>query len=266
MSAKNITEANREAWDQVAPIHGKHNQETLMASFRNPDFSVLNDIETTRLNAIGVEGKNVTQICCNNGRELISVKRMGAARCVGFDGAQGFVEQARQLNETAGTDCEFVCTNVYEIDPAYHASFDIVTITIGVLTWMPDLPAFFNVLSQLMRPGAALFLYEQHPLLEMMEVGGPDDPAGFELSYFTKEPYVDESGLDYFGGENYAAKPATSFSHTLSDIMMAGIGTGLVVEHFEEFPDHISNTWYNVETQIDGFPMSYTLVLRKTGE
>ncbi len=265
MGTREITEANREAWNEAAPRHAAQNQERFVESFRDPNFTLLNDVETDRLNDIDVRGKDVAQICSNNGRELLCVKRMGAARCVGFDGAQGFVEQARELNQAAGTDVEFVCTNIYEIDPEYHNCFDVVTITIGVLSWMPDLPAFFEVLIKIMRPGAALFIYEQHPFLEMMEVGGPDDPAGFELSYFTKEPYVETTGLDYWGGEVYDAKPASSFSHTMSDVIMSGVRNGMAVEHFEEFPDHISNAWYNVEKQIDGFPMSYTLVLRKQG-
>lgn len=264
MDTKTITEANREAWEEAAPKHAAQRHEELVKSFRNPDFSLLNDVELARLNAIDVTDKNVAQICCNNGRELICVKRLGAARCVGFDGAQGFIDQGRELAEAAGTDVEFVCTNIYDIDPQYHGCFDVITITIGVLGWMPDLPAFFDILSKLMRPGAALFIYETHPVLEMFEVGGPDDPIAYELSYFTKEPYVETSGLDYLSGEEYEAKPVTSFLYTLSDVIMAGINAGMTVEHFEEFPDHISMSWYNVEKQIDGFPMSYTLVFRKS--
>lgn len=264
MDTKTVTEANREAWEEAAPKHAAQNQERLIDSFKDPSFTLLNEVETRRLEAIGVKGKDIAQVCCNNGRELLCVKRMGAARCVGFDGAQGFINQARELNEAAGTDVEFVCTNIYDIDPAYFDCFDAVTITIGVLSWMPDLRAVFNVLDKIMRPGAALFIYEHHPVLEMMEVGGPNDPVAFELSYFDKQPYVDTTGLDYWSGENYDAKPASSFLHTMADVIMSGINNGMAVEHFEEFPDHISNTWYNVEKQIDGFPMSYTLVFRKT--
>ena len=43
------------------------------------------------------------------------------------------------------------------------------------------------------------------------------------LSYFSDEPYVETSGLDYYEGEKYDAKPAYSFQHTLSQIMMAAI-------------------------------------------
>jgi SAM-dependent methyltransferase len=262
MGTREVTEANREAWEEVAPRHAAHNQEKLIASFRNLNFSVLDEIETTRLNALGVEGKDVAQLCCNNGQELICVKRMGAARCVGFDGAGGFVEQARELARAANADCEFICTNVYDVAPQFHGCFDVVTISIGVLTWMPDLPGFFQVIASLLRPGGAVFIYEQHPILDMLVPGGPDDPVEWELSYFDKTPYVDTQGLDYYGGESYDAKPATSFLHTMSEAITAGIRSGMVVEHFEELPGHISCTWWNVEKQGPGLPMSYTLVFR----
>ncbi|MEQ8666774.1 MAG: class I SAM-dependent methyltransferase [Rhodospirillales bacterium] len=264
MDTKRYTTANIEAWNEAAPIHARHNQARFIEQFRDPAFLELSSVERSRLDAIGLDGKDVAQVCCNNGRELISIKRLGAARCVGFDGSEAFVDQARELNEAAGTDCEFVCTDIYDIDPAFNDAFNIVVITIGVLSWMPDLPKFFQVVAEIIRPGGILFIDEQHPFLNMMQVGGDDDPVAFELSYFDKEPYVETEGLDYWQGETYDAKPNMSFSHTLADIIMAGIGQGLVVEHFAEYPEHISNTWYNVEKQIDGFPMSFTLEFRKS--
>jgi len=260
---KQITTANRAAWEQVAPIHCRHNQSHLLQSYSNPGFTDLDAIETARLKELGIVGKDVAQICCNNGRELLSVKNMGAARCVGFDGAQGFIDQGRELAEAGGLDVEFICTDIYDIGDEYAANFDVVTITIGVLGWMPDLESFFAVVEKLIRPGGALFIYEQHPILEMFEPGESGAPVAWELSYFNKEPYVDTSGLDYFGSEKYKAKPATSFSHTMADVIMAGISNGLAVEHFEEFPHHISNTWWNIEESGIGLPMCYTLVLRK---
>jgi 2-polyprenyl-3-methyl-5-hydroxy-6-metoxy-1,4-benzoquinol methylase len=260
---RQITAANRAAWEQAAPIHYKHNQARLIESYSKPGFSDLDAVETERLEALGIAGKDIAQICCNNGRELLSVKNMGAARCVGFDGAQGFINQGRELAEAGGLDVEFVCTDIYDIDDEYAASFDVVTITIGVLGWMPDLDGVFTVVVNLIRPGGALFIYEHHPILEMIEPGETGAPIVWELSYFNKEPYVDIDGLDYFGGDKYDANPVTSFSHAMSEVIMAGIGNGLAVEHFEEFPHHISNTWWNVEESGIGLPMCYTLILRK---
>lgn len=262
-NTKKITTANREAWEEAAPNHGKQNQQQLIEQFSQPGFVGLDEIETACLEKLGVAGKDVAQICCNNGRELLSVKNMGAARCVGFDGAQGFVDQARELAGAGGLDVEFVCTDIYDLGDEYAANFDIVTITIGVLSWMPDLKGFMAVVEKLIRPGGALFIYEQHPVLEMIEPGEAGVPLVWELSYFNKEPYVETDGLDYYSGEKYDAKPATSFSHTLSEIIMAGIGNDLAVEHFEEFPHHISNTWWNVEASDIGLPMCYTMIFRK---
>ncbi len=260
---KQVTTANLAAWEEAAPIHGRQNQTQLIEAIREPGYSCLDEVETRRLEALGVAGKDVAQICCNNGRELLSMKNMGAARCVGFDGAQGFIDQAGELAEAAGLKAEFVCTDVYEIGAGYRQAFDLVTITIGVLGWMPDLERFFAVLAGLIKPGGALFIYEQHPILEMIEPAEADAPIVWELSYFNKEPYVDKEGLDYYGGQTYDAMPATSFSHTLAEIIMAGVNNALAVEHFEEFPHHISNTWWNVEKSGIGLPMCYTMVLRK---
>jgi len=260
---KQFTTANRLAWEKAAPIHRKHNQAELIESFSKPGFIVLDEVETKCLNELGIAGKDVAQLCCNNGRELLSIKNMGAGRCVGFDGAQGFVDQGHELAGASGLDVEFVCTDIYDIDDTFSASFDVVTITIGVLGWMPDLNGFFAVAADLIKPGGALFIYEQHPLLDMIEPAEASAPIVWELSYFNKEPYVETDGLDYYGNEKYDSKPATSFSHTMADIIMAGISNGLAVEHFEEFPHHISNTWWNVEESNIGLPMCYTLILCK---
>lgn len=260
---KEITTANRTAWEEAAPIHRQQNQAQLIEEFGAPGYSCLDEIETRQLHALGVAGKDVAQICCNNGREILSVKNMGAARCVGFDGSESFVAQGRELAQAGGLNVEFVCTDVYEIDKQYRLSFDLVTITIGVLGWMPDLDGFFAVVAGLVKSGGTLFMYEQHPILDMIEPAAAEAPIVWEQSYFSKEPYVETDGLDYFSGDTYEASPATSFSHTMAEIIMAAINNGLAVERFEEFPHHISNTWWNVEKSGMGLPMSYTLVFRK---
>jgi len=260
---KAFTAANLEAWEQVAPIHARHNQAALLETFAAPGASVLDELETAVLTRIGIAGKACAQLCCNNGQELLSLNAMGAARLVGFDGAPGFVEQARALAAAGGISADFHAGDIYEIDPVHDDAFDLVTVTIGVLSWMPDLPGFFAVAARLLRPGGTFFLYEQHPVLEMLKPGKAGDPVEWELSYFDSAPFVDHDGLDYYGGERYEAKPATSCLHKISDVIMAGLGAGFRIEAFAEHPHHISNTWYNVEAAELGVPMCYTLVLRK---
>lgn len=261
---KKYTIANKDAWEEAAPIHNKQNQEQLLRDVKNPNYSSLAEIEIECLNTIDVKGKDVAQICCNNGRELISIKNMRAARCVGFDIAQGFIDQSIELAHTAGVDIEFVCSDVYDIDEKYNAKFDVIIITIGVLTWMPDLELFFAAVSKLLKTGGVMFMYEQHPILDMVEPNEAGAPVVWEFSYFEKEPYVDSDGLDYWSGNKYKSKPMTSFFHTMSEIIMAGINNGFAIEHFVERPEHISNTWWNVESSKIGVPMSFTLIMKKT--
>jgi SAM-dependent methyltransferase len=260
---KQFTAANRAAWEEAAPIHRRHNQARLLEAFSQSGFSCLDTVETGILKSLKVAGKDVAQVCCNNGRELLSVKNMGAARCVGFDGAQAFLDQGKELATAAKLDVEFVCCDVYEIDDAYRHKFDLVTITIGVLSWMPDIDLFFSCVADLVKPGGVIFIYEQHPIVEMFKPAGPDEPVEWELSYFRDQPYVETSGLDYYGGETYEAKPVTSFIHKISAVVMAAIGQGLSIEEFAEYPHHISNTWWNIEKSDIGLPMCYSLVLRK---
>lgn len=262
---KSFTEANLKAWNQVAPIHARHNHADLLQSFRQAGFSCLDETETKRLNDIGVKGRDVAQLGCNNGREILSIKNLGAERCVGFDGASAFIDQANELASAAGQDVQFVASDIYNITDEFNSAFDVVYITIGVLGWMPDLEAFFAVASRITRPGGVVFIYEQHPILNMIKPADEDEPIEWELSYFDKEPYVETEGLDYYGDESYDAMPVTSFNQTMSEIIMAAITAGLQVEHFEEHEHHISNTWWNVEESDLGLPMCYTLTLKKNG-
>lgn len=254
--------ANLEAWDEVAPIHARHNQDALLKAFAKPGHSVLDAGSRKNFGELGVAGKSVAQLCCNNGRELLSVKNMGAGRCVGFDGSPAFVEQARALNAAAGQNCEFVAGDIHAVPAVYDGEFDILYVTIGVLSWMPDLRTFFDIANRLAKPGGYFLIEEQHPIMNMVEPGGPDAPVDWRYSYFQKHPFVEE-GLDYYGETDYEAAPNYSYQHTMGDTINAAIGAGFEVLRFDEFPDHISNTWYNVEKQGPQMPMSFDLLLRK---
>ncbi len=80
MKRSDYTEANRRAWNETAELHGKSQLPRLLESFRDPSFSTLDTIEREVFEAIGLGGKRVAQLSCNNGRELLSVVRFGAAK------------------------------------------------------------------------------------------------------------------------------------------------------------------------------------------
>jgi SAM-dependent methyltransferase len=264
MQRNDYTEANRQAWNEAAPVHGRQKMDELRDGFRKPGYSCLDPVETAILKRIGVKGKAVAQLCCNNGRELLSVKNLGAGRCVGFDISESFIAQARELASIGGIDCEFLATDVYAIPAHFDGQFDLITITIGALGWMPDIGAFLAIPARLLRAGGQLFIYEQHPILNMFEPGDAE-PLMLRHSYFKAEPFRDTAGLDYWGGKKYDSKPMYWFSHKLSDVIGGCLAGGLAIESFREYGHDISNVFAEVAAQPIRPPMSYSLVARKTG-
>lgn len=265
MRRDDYTAANRDAWNAAAPHHQAHDQYArLLRGFAKPGFSCLDSTATARLQALGVAGCDVAQLGCNNARELLSVKNMGAARAVGFDVSASFLAQGHELADLAGLECELVETDIYKIPARYAEAFDLVFTTIGVYGWMPDIGAFFAEVARLLRPGGRYFAYEQHPILDMFDETRPDDPHRPVRSYFARGADRAAVGLDYYGNAEYSAPMNYWFHHTLSDIVTASLENGLALEHLCEYPHNITTNAHDIyENQAVQFPLSVTLVARK---
>ncbi|MBI1730460.1 class I SAM-dependent methyltransferase [Candidatus Acetothermia bacterium] len=259
MKRSEFTAANRVAWNEAAPVHRKLKFDELIKNVQKPDFNCLDQIATSHLQQIGVKNKDVAQLCCNNGRELISVKNMGAKRCVGFDISDAFIAQGRELNAVAKRDCEFVQSDVYEIPEAFNQQFDLVFMTIGALCWLPDMSQFLAVVARLLRPEGSLFIYEMHPILDMYECNKPEDRFQPHYSYFRTEPFVEEDGLDYFSKTKYKSATQYGFHHTLADIIGACIKNKLALRSFDEYGHDISNLFVYLEAEEIRLPLSFTL-------
>ncbi len=260
------TAANRAAWEASAPYHEEGAEFAgLLEGFAKPGFSCLDAVLTERLMALEVAGKDVAQICCNNGREILSVKSLAAGRCVGFDQSGAFLAQGRRLAEAGGITCDFVAGDVYKIPATYDGAFDIVLITIGVFGWMPELGAFFDVVTRLLKPGGALLVYEEHPIMNMFEPGAAD-PLKPVNSYFKAEPFEDTGAIVYDGTQDLPGETQYWFVHKLSDIMTACLERGLAIKHVREYPHNISSAEFEIYDGQDAqLPLSYILVARKGG-
>ncbi len=258
---KDFTDANRAAWNQAAGVHERQNFEQLARDFQAPGFSLLDETITRLFLQVGLENTPVAQLQCNNGRELLSIKNLGAGTCVGFDISEAFIEQARRLAKGSGIDCQFVAADIYAIPESYNEQFGIVFISVGSLGWIPDLERYFQVVRRLLRPGGRLIIYEEHPILDMFEPGAPD-PMRLYHSYFKEQPYIDQDGLDYYGHTTYESLPTYWFHHKLSDIFSAILGQGLAIQAFEEYPRDLSNVFAYLEQQPAMPPLSYALLAR----
>ncbi|MFH2035350.1 MAG: class I SAM-dependent methyltransferase [Candidatus Zixiibacteriota bacterium] len=264
MDVKKYTSANREAWNEVTPIHQKARDVDYKIEFAKPGYSTLDETITSKLNEIGIKGKDVGQLCCNNGRETLSMVNLGAKSGIGFDISDEAIVEASSLAKISGLDCRFIRTDVYDIDESYYNKFDLILITIGALYWLPDLVKFFGIVSKMLREDGTLVIYEEHPFCNMLSFEGepefePDNPLKIHFSYFKDEPWVENDGIDYIGKSKYDSKTNYGWSYKISDIINPIASNGFRIKEFNEYRTDISSEFdhLNEETKV---PLSYILV------
>jgi len=263
---KRYTEANRAAWNEVIPKHQQAAKDKWDKLFFQPGFVRLDHLEIELLQQVGIKDKTVIHLCCNNGVELLSLKNLGADECVGIDISDEAIKEASERAAKCRINCQFVRSDVYEIDAEYKDRFDIVYISVGCLGWMPDLKLFFEKAAALLRKDGLIFIHEIHPFVDMLpdDDGELADSLRIVGSYFKTEPYIEQGGLDYVGNSKY---PATTtqywFVHTMSSILMSLINNRINVEHFSEYTTALSPNHRRFEEAQAGIPLSYILIGRK---
>ncbi|MBC8506371.1 MAG: class I SAM-dependent methyltransferase [Anaerolineales bacterium] len=263
---KKYTEANRDAWNEVTPKHQSAAKEKWDRAFMQPSFVYMGAEEVDLLNQMGIKGKYVAHLCCNNGIELLSLKNLGADECIGFDITDTVIQEAQERADLCKIDCQFVRSDVYDIGPEYENRFDIVYISSGGMGWLPDLKLFFAKAVSLLKEDGLIFIHEIHPFSEMLSFDDAkvDDVLRIVEPYFKTEPYIEFGGLDYVGGEQYdSTKPQYWFVHKLSDILMGLIENQISIEHFSESETDISAGHQRIEQAQAGVPLSYILIGRK---
>ena len=266
MTLKQYTQANREAWNEVMPRHQQAAREKWDKAFMQPGYVCTQGVELELLRRMGIKGRAVAHLLCNNGVELLSLKNLGASECIGFDISDAAIQEARERAEKCGIGCQFVRTDAYEIGPEYEGRFDVVYVSAGGLGWLPDLKLFFAKAAALLRENGQVFIHEIHPFSEMLPFDDAQETDVLRVvePYFKAEPYIDYGGLDYVGGSQYSStKPQYWFVHTLSDILMALIENRIAIEHFSEYEADVSAGHGRVEQAHAGIALSYVLIGRK---
>jgi ubiquinone/menaquinone biosynthesis C-methylase UbiE len=254
--------ANKEAWEEVFPKHQAGYQFDIAGKILENGSNFLNDDTVKEFAAIGLKNKRVAQFCCNNGRELLSIMKLGAGSGVGFDIADNFIAEANGLAGKLNYPCEFVATNIYEISNSFQNQFDLLLITIGALCWFEDLDRFFQKAAMVLKDDGIVLINEQHPFVEMIARDGEGDfnpsyPKNIVYPYFRTYPWIENNGMDYIGGTTYPSKTFTSFTHPLSAIFNALIQNGIEILKFQEYDYDISNGFQHLNGE--KLPLSYIL-------
>jgi len=264
---KSIAECNREAWNEAGIYHQKARGNFLVEGFLAPDFTTFNrdcdHILRAKLDEIGLAGKTVAQLPCNNGRELLSLIRLGAREGVGFDISDIAIEEARKLADISKLNVKFERTDILDIDEKYNNLFDFIYISEGSLQWFPDLNQYFKVVAKLLKKNGNILIFEIHPIALLFETDFQPHNLSLNniLSYFEKGPHNYKNGLDYIGGKKYDAQPCYWFMHKLSDILNALTKNKIETLNINEYNNELANN--STIEQINTIPLSYTLIGKK---
>ena len=263
---ENYILGNKEAWEEAFEMRTESWGADIISRIEREEYAYFNQDTIETLKHYNLEGKTMGQFCCNNGRELLSlVKNTKAAAGIGFDIAENMVAFANEKAQLLGLPCEFVATNILEIDDTYKDHFDAVIITIGALCWFKNLYEFFKVVTKCMKEGGIIIINEQHAFTNMIATNGDDEyeethPMNCVFSYFEHE-WIGNEGMGYITGKNYHSKTFTDYTHSMSEIIGAMCANHVVITNMKEFDYDLSGGFSHLEHR--GFPLSMILEGRK---
>ena len=176
---------------------------------------------------------------CHFGLDTLSWARLGAARVTGVDFSRPAIAFATALATEIGLAdrARFVVSNVYDLPGSLDGEiFDVVYTGRGVLSWLPDLGPWAEIVASFVKPGGIFYIHEGHPVMWAVD-DDQTEPNGLRLAY------------DYWGGEtlsfpvegSYAdpeadvdAEVEHGWNHSLGEIVTALAANGLRIELLDE--------------------------------
>ncbi len=223
-------ENNRSLWNEYARIHARS------PFYRVEEFKAgenkLNELE---LSEVGdVAGKKLLHLQCHFGMDTLSWARLGA-QVTGVDFSDEAIRQAQSLSEELKIPGRFICCDLYDTPQHLDDRFDIVFTSYGVLTWLPDLIRWAQVIAHFLKPGGIFYIAEFHPFAFVFD--DEADELRFRYPYFARGAQkfpVDGSYADRTA--RVETKTSYEWNHPMGEIVTALISAGLQIEFLHEFP------------------------------
>ncbi len=257
-------ESNRRLWDAWTGYHV------------NSEFYDVQGFKAGRITLLSIErqalgdvnGKSLLHLQCHFGLDTLSWARLGA-RVTGVDFSPEAIRVACALSEELGIEANFVLSNLYDLPQALSGEFDIVFTSYGVLSWLPDIERWAQIVAHYLRPGGTFFVVEEHPFATMFEGGEKasdlqlaypyfgDGPMRFDIRGSYADPTADVHGVEY------------GWQHNLSDIVNSLIAAGLRITEMREYPfgawskfrfmEKHADGWWHLPGRFQQIPLTFSL-------
>jgi len=250
MSEPEWRRANRANWDERVGIHlGPRGYDL---SDLRAGHGRLHAIEEAELPSVA--GKRILHLQCHFGADSLTLAQRGA-EIIGLDFSGPAIEAAAVLAAELGLAdrAHFVQADVYDAlqaIPAPH-SFDIVFVTWGAITWLPDIKRWAEIVAAMLRPDGSLYLADGHPIAYVFDdaTRSSDGMPGLFAPYFSREPVVTDDPSDYIDPEWLLANTRIyNWIHPLGDLVTSLISSGLMLDWLHE---HDGVAWRMFETLVE---------------
>jgi AcrR family transcriptional regulator len=270
---------NRDNWDDRAAVHAESafyeverlvSDPSYISGVARRDFEALSPY----LPQASLAGLSVLHLQCHIGTDTISWLRLGAHEAWGLDFSPASLSHARRIAQRAGANATFVEGDARFASCLIDRTFDVVVTGTGAITWLPDLDNWARSIANLLVPGGAFLLRDDHPLL---------DALGYESLTVTEDYLSGTGSIDYESNESYVEGSAGRIAHTANhnwrhdfqEIVGSLLTAGLSVEALRESP---YAEWralpFLVETKrgwtmpegMPKIPLSFAIIARKPRE
>ena len=226
---------NLKTWETWTKVHvGSEFYD--VASFRDGTRPIrLRDYEMAEVG--DVTGKSLLHVQCHFGLDTLSWARRGAL-VTGADFSPAAIAAAKSLAADTGIEARFVLSSVYDLPSNLDDEFDVVYTSRGVLSWLPDVRRWAQVVSHFVKPGGFFYVTEVHPVAMTFDDENVA-PGELRLAY----PYWEhERALTFEVKGSYADRDAPTaglvehaWDHSLGEIISALAQAGLHIEFVHEF-------------------------------
>ena len=239
--------SNQAMWDEYVGINSRSEMYAL-DQFKAGKSS-LHRLELDELGEVG--GRSLLHLQCHFGLDTLSWARLGA-QVTGIDFSGQAIALAQSLSQQLGIPANFLCSDLYDLSAHLTGQFDIVYTSYGVLTWLPDLPRWAEIVAHFLKPGGTFYIAEFHPFGMIFDETSPE----LRVRY----PYFDTGVLAYPTEGSYAdhqAKVLTpvsyEWSYPLGKVVTSLVAAGLRIQYLHEFPFCVYDMYPFLERGEDGY-------------
>ena len=235
---------NRETWDRWTDLN-------YASDFYDVDgFKAgRSSLDPIELAGVGdVAGRRLLHLQCHFGMDTISWARLGA-RVAGVDFSPRAIERAIELARACDVTAEFYCCDVSEAATRVPGEFDIVFVSYGAISWLPELETWARTIAAKLARGGRLFVVDHHPSLWVFDDTDPPTTAAadaqlrYRYPYFGTEALREEATGNYSTPDSDIVSVSYSWQHTFEEIVGSLLCAGLRITELREY-DRIAWAWF----------------------